>query len=262
MKTFLPVAAVIVFALGGCQRVERGSAASAQIQDTKAPKGSAVSPASTLGFPASSASYQAEYLATDDDKSPAYAVKMEVSGGTKFRFEQSHPDPDRATSGETLVVVFDDQSNRSAVYALGPGAPKSVVVMSAPFSFIESLLDWASASDTGLEKAGREKIAGLECDIWRDVNDIGNFACLTQDGILLNEVTSDAKSPALVATKVARGPIDAKRFSIPQGFEVIDMAPCEDVEEQAQNGVVVSSEAMQRCASLSAKFYAIAGDVE
>lgn len=78
-------------------------------------------------------------------------------------------------------------------------------------------------------RGGTDTVAGQRCTVWRfEDADTRGTACLTQDGVMLRgngerRIGSEAQTGRLEATAVSYGPLETARFSVPAGYQSIQM---------------------------------------
>jgi len=215
------------------------------------------------GFPKMTATYRAIYDISSKEEGPKEAT-FEVDGARKLRFEMAHMSEAKAAKGLKLIGVFDDPNDRMLLYVDGPDAPKAALTLPQKEGFMDTFLKWGAAADKQPEKVGTDKIAGLSCDVWQTDDDGGEHqACLTSDGILLR--AGDAgEEPTIVAREVKRGAISESRFAIPEGYEVVDMGPCQELMQKAaadaKAGKAPDMTAMMKCQAIGQKAAEIFGD--
>ncbi|MEQ1930477.1 MAG: hypothetical protein ABL957_08085 [Parvularculaceae bacterium] len=218
------------------------------------------------GFPKMTANYKAVYSATMGELGQR-EMTVEAAGLKKYRFEMPHFDSARAAAGDRIVGVFDDAANRSLMYVEGKDAQKIALVMPQEANVLESFLAWASDGGAPPTKVGSDKIAGLSCDIWETTGDDrdASEACITRDGIILRAGDKGAASPDIVAVSIDKGSRPASSFALPEGFEIVDMGPCQklmqDAMAAAQSGQTPDMAAMQKCQEIGMKAAAIFGEV-
>jgi hypothetical protein len=256
-------------ALGACGKKEKAAETAAQpdpaaaAETIEAAKPDVELPA---GFPKMTASYRAVYQAHMGDDGPR-EMTMEVAGGRKLRFEMPHMAAEKAAAGARLVGVFDDAANRSLMYVEGPGAQNVAIVIPQEEDMFDMFLDWAAKDGATLRKAGSDEIAGLKCDIWEapaSEDETAEQACMTRDGILLRSGDAGDETPDLLAVSVDKGPVDAARFAVPGGFEIVDMGPCQTMMQEsmaaAQSGKMPDMAKMAECEAVGRKAAAVFGD--
>ena len=71
-------------------------------------------------------------------------------------------------------------------------------------------------------RKGTDTVAGESCVVWDVASPLGDgVACVTADGAMLRYRTKGGEG--LEATKVAYGPLPADYFTVPAGFQKMDM---------------------------------------
>lgn len=266
MRTVFVLAAVSAVAVAGCAKKEEKSADAARpavaAETSQKARPEASMPA---GFPKMTANYRGEYTGSMDGA--IRKMTLEVAGWKRLRMEMPHMNPAKAAKGDMMVMVMDDASKRWLMYVQGPDAPKSAMVMPTNETLLDEFQKWGAEDGTPPTKVGSDKVAGLPCDIWENANDGGSpqQACITRDGIFLWAKTKGAETPDIIATKVDRGSVDASRFALPAGFEVIDMGPCmkmgQEMAAAAQRGERPDLSKMQACQAIGQKAAAIMGEM-
>ncbi len=273
MRSQIALAALAILTAAACGKKEKA----AQAPDAAAPEAaesdaSVAAPSEAAeapaGFPKPTASYKAVYQA-DMDEAGVKDITMEVGGGKKLRFEMPHMDAGKAAEGQKLVGVFDDVANRSLMYVEGPGAAPVAVVIPTNEDMFDTFLDWAAEDPSTLTRVGSDNIAGMNCEIWEapgEGDDPARQACLTRDGIILRGGDVGDSTPDLLARSVDKGAVNAARFGVPQGFEVIDLAPCQELMQgaaaAAQSGKMPDMAAMSNCQALAMKAAAVFGGLQ
>ncbi|MBR0657159.1 DUF4412 domain-containing protein [Plastoroseomonas arctica] len=78
--------------------------------------------------------------------------------------------------------------------------------------------------DARFTREGADRVAGLACTNWR-IEDRGNRAraCLTDDGVMLRAQPETQGAGTLEATEISYGPQDPARFTVPTGYQTMDM---------------------------------------
>ena len=266
MRYLISAAALSLLAACGQKKAasdeaSTGSPESSVTEETKIPAEAAQKlPA---GFPKMTATYRAVYDLSSKEEGPKEAT-FEVDGARKLRFEMAHMNEAKAAKGLKLIGVFDDPNDRMLLYVDGPDAPKAALTLPQKEGFMDAFLKWGSAADKQPKKVGTDKIAGLSCDVWQTDDDGGEHqACLTSDGILLR--AGDAgEEPTIVAREVKKGAIPDSRFAIPEGYEVVDMGPCQELMQKAATdakaGKAPDMAAMMKCQAIGQKAAEIFGD--
>lgn len=266
MRAIALIVVASAAALGGCAKKDEKAAENAGA----APAAESRAPAQTevkmpAGFPKMTASYRGEY--TGEWNGSERAMTMEVAGWKRLRMEMPHMNAAKAAKGDTMVMVMDDASKRWLMYVQGPDAPKAAMVMTTDETLLNEFQKWGAEDGAPPVKVGSDKVAGLSCDIWESAGDgdAPKQACVTRDGIFLWAKDKGAEKPDIVATKVERGSIDASRFALPAGFEVIDMGPCikmgQEMATAARKGERLDMSKMQACQAIGQKASAIMGEM-
>ena len=259
--------AVSALTVAACAKKEEEAAAGA---------GSSASPASSgvaepdvkmpAGFPKMTAvSYRGEY--TGEMAGEQRTMTMEVAGWKRLRMEMPHFNAAKAGAGDRMVMVMDDARKRWVMFVEGEDAPKAAMVMPAQDSILSNIQLWGAEDGAPPKKVGSDTVAGLDCDVWESASEsglAGQQACITRDGIFLWSKQSGAEKPEMIATKIEKRSIDAGRFALPQGFEVIDMGPCmtmmKEMAAAAQVGKTPDMARMKTCQDLGEKASAIMGE--
>lgn len=217
------------------------------------------------GFPKMTASYRAVYKA-DLDQAGVKEVAIEANGSRQFRFEMPHMNASRAEAGVKMIGVIDDAQKHTVVYVEGPDSQKVAMKLPQEKSLLESFLEWTNKDGAAPTKVGSDKIAGLSCDIWEsaDEGDAPQQACITRDGIILRAGRKDAATPEIEAVEVDKGRISADHFAVPEGYEIVDMGPCQTAMKQAmadaQAGKQPDMTMMMQCQEIGAKIGSVFGD--
>lgn len=74
-----------------------------------------------------------------------------------------------------------------------------------------------------ITEGGQETVAGLSCTIWlSEYQGVKARSCVTADGVTLS-AGADGAPAGMEATKVTYGAQDAKRFQVPEGYQVMQM---------------------------------------
>lgn len=267
------LAGVAVLTLAACGKKEQALETS-PASDKAAKPAEAAKPAATekapelpAGFPKMTASYRAVYQANMDALGQK-EVTIEAAGAKKFRFEMPHFNAERAAAGAKIVGVFDDAADRSVMFVEGPDAKNIAVVVPQQDNPLRSFLNWASEDESLPKKTGSEKIAGLSCDIWEAPAGEGETpgqACITRDGIILKAGDAGAAAPEILAVKVDKGAIDAARFAVPVGFEIVDTRPCQEAATRAmadaQSGKAPDMALIAQCSAIGLKAAEVFGDI-
>lgn len=217
------------------------------------------------GFPSLNAAYSATYQMYEDGaEQPVMEGSMYRDGAQRMRF-------DMVRNGQPVAMVFDAANRRSLMFRTGEGAPRAALVMPhGEDSVFENMSDWDSWSDGETvqpQKVGTDTVAGERCDVWRapagEGEATGSEACVTSDGILLRAGDTGAATPDLIATNVDRGRPDAALFSIPEGYEIIDYAPCmsmaQDAMAAARSGERPDMSRMRECETIGRRAAEIMG---
>lgn len=219
------------------------------------------------GFPKMTAHYKAVYKAKMGELGER-EMTVEVAGEKKYRFEMPHFSAERAAAGDKIVGVFDDAQNRAVMFVEGKDARKLALVVPQEQNILESFLEWSSETGEPPKKIGSDNIAGLSCDLWQSAASDGETpgeACITRDGILLRAGDKGA-TPEIVAVSVDKGARPAASFKIPEGYELVDMAPCQklmqDAMAAAQAGKTPDMAAMQKCQTIGMQAAEIFGGLE
>jgi hypothetical protein len=171
-------------------------------------------------FPSQRAAFKATYKMT----AGAGGEMTVYSADGKIRSENTMLS---ASKGWTAVSLVDPVAKNFVSFMVGPNAPKRATKLSA--ADIQRFQNMAPAADAALKPAriGADTVAGLACTIWQiptSDGKEGTQVCLTNDGIMLR--TGTAAAPLIVATDVAKGPQDPALFTLPAGYEVIDLGDC------------------------------------
>jgi hypothetical protein len=212
------------------------------------------------GFPKMTANYRAIYSARMDGDQQQQ-VTIDAIGAKKFRFEMPHTNETRAAAGAKIIGIFDDAQRRAVMYVEGGDLPKIAMTLPLEQSLFQNFLNWAGADSSKLKKTGSESIAGLRCDVWESAEDSESTttqqACITSDGIILVAGDKGAAEPEIIAIKVDKGKSPESRFAVPEGFEVVDMAPCQEAMRvamaDAQAGKQPDLAAMAKCQAIATK---------
>ncbi|MBI1364890.1 MAG: hypothetical protein GC153_02900 [Alphaproteobacteria bacterium] len=216
------------------------------------------------GFPDMKASYRAVYDLHSDEKNAPKEITLEADGPGKMRIEMAHMNAKRAKAGSKLISVFDASNDQMIMYATGPEAPKKALVMPQKRGFMNTVLKWKEAKGPQPKRIGTDKVAGLSCEVWQ-TDDAGGRqqACITSDGILLRAGKA-GEEPEIVAREVRKGPMPDSDFKVPDGFEVLDMGPCQDMmqkaAEAARAGKQPDMTAMMKCQSIGQEASEIFGE--
>ena len=209
------------------------------------------------------ASYRAVYRA-ELDGAGVKEVTIEANGSKQFRFEMPHMNAARADAGAKMIGVMDDAQKHTVVYVAGPDVRKIAVKLPQEKSIFESFLEWTKEDGAAPTKVGSDRIAGLSCDIWESAGDASQQACITRDGIILRAGRKGAAMPEIEAAKVEKGRIAADRFAVPDGYEVVDMGPCQTAMQaamaDAQAGKQPDMSMMMKCQEIGGKIAAVFGD--
>lgn len=263
--------AVAALAVSGCGKKEKAADAAAPAPagslatapgEPAADKETKVEP--PAGFPKMTASYRAVYEA-DLDQAGLKEVAIEANGAKQFRFEMPHFNAERAAAGAKMIGVIDDAKKQTIVYVDGPDAQKVAVSLPQEKSILESFLEWTNKDGATPTKIGSDKVAGFSCDIWEagDETDTPQQACITRDGIILRAGKKDAATPDIEAKSVDKGRVAADHFAIPDGYEVVDMGPCQTAMKQAmanaQAGKQPDMAMMMKCREIGAKVASVFG---
>jgi hypothetical protein len=273
MKGMTAVLAAAALAAAGCGKKETAAAdrAPAAADATASPAEAAAETAAEArvdlppGFPKMTASYRAVYKA-DLGQAGVKDVAIEANGARQFRFEMPHINAARAEAGARMIGVIDDAQKRAVIYVEGPDIQKVAMKLPQEKSLLESFLAWTNKDGATPAKVGSDRIAGLDCDVWEsaDGDDAPQQACITRDGIILRAGAKDAPTPEIEAVKVDKGRIPADRFGVPDGYEVVDMGPCQTAMQQAmadaQAGKEPDMTMMMKCQETGEKIGAVFGD--
>jgi len=74
-----------------------------------------------------------------------------------------------------------------------------------------------------ITKGGTETVAGLSCTVWlTEYQGMKARSCVTADGVMLSAGAEGAPA-GMEATKVTYGAQDAKKFKVPDGYQVMQM---------------------------------------
>jgi hypothetical protein len=221
------------------------------------------------GFPKMTASYTGVYEMRDDLTAEPRLATLEVAGWKRVRMEMPHFNAAKAAAGAKVAMVMDDSKRRMLMFASGPDAPQVAVVMpqEKEESIFHSLEQWGAEDGVPPSKVGSDKVAGIDCDIWESApdgsGDAPEQACVTRDGVFLWSKTKGAEHANIIAKSIKRGPVDAGRFAVPAGFEVVEMGPCmrmgAEMAAAAQAGQQPDLAKMQECQALAAKVSALMG---
>lgn len=215
-----------------------------------------------MGFPKPTASYVATYEINEDAGEAPRESVMYRNGAKQMRME-------REMNGRKVAIVFDAVNARAVMFRTEPNAPKVAIVMPRgdDDKLFDTVLKYESEDEAKPTKVGTDTIAGLGCEVWEIADDAGEApsqACLTRDGILLRSNAKGATKPDWIATKVTKGPQDAALFSVPAGYELVDMGPCMEMQKKAmadaQAGKRPDMAQMQECAKVGRKMAAVMGD--
>lgn len=193
-------------------------------------------------FPTSAPDYMATYdvvrSTPSSDASPALTMTVYSTGG-KTRSETVLP----MKADVKMVSLMDRDAKQFVSYAEGPGMPKRANKLSA--DDVKRMEENFPRPDATWKptKIGADTVAGLSCNIWQipprapaadsAVTPPADSAatppkplemCITDDGIMLR--VGSAAEPRVLAKTVTRGPQDPALFTLPAGYEVVDMGDC------------------------------------
>lgn len=216
-------------------------------------------------FPKMEASYKGDYTGAFDGK--PRTMTLEVAGWKRLRMEMAHFDEARAKTGDRIVLVMDDKEMRMVAFVSGPNAPKVAVVTPGMDSFFTEFAQWGAEDGQPPKKVGADNVAGLSCDIWEAAptsdGSKPDRICVTGDGVFLWTKAGDSEKPDMIATSIDRGPIEAGRFAVPAGFEIVDMGPCmkmgQEMAAAAQRGEKPDFTKLQACQEIDQKAAVVMG---
>jgi hypothetical protein len=81
----------------------------------------------------------------------------------------------------------------------------------------------ARFSQEGLWKGGIDRVAGIACSNWTIRDGPRRIACYTDDGVLLRVLRPGEVAPSLEATEIRYAAQDPARFTIPAGYQAMDV---------------------------------------
>jgi predicted regulator of Ras-like GTPase activity (Roadblock/LC7/MglB family) len=173
--------------------------------------------------------------------------------------------------GKTGVIVIEGDTGRVLSFQTGAGAPKAALLIDRSKMGPMAQMDFDSAAKGAVppKRIGADTVAGIGCDVWEfqsnaaDGETKATQACVTGDGILLRTQEVGAADPSLIATKVDRGAQDPALFTVPAGYEVVDMSECTNamtaMMEAMKRGEKPDTSKMAKCQSLAGKMSGLAG---
>lgn len=183
---------------------------------------SGVALADSIPSPAASYFGQAEFI---DNRGEKTRIEVRASGA-KLRYDLPASLVD---NDSPMAMILDYGSGQMMMFPVGDKVPVDER-MAMQFSLS------GGASDQGFDPViaevgtvvGQASYVGETCSVYEitDVSDTGAIeterACVTNDGILLQ--SASASSDSFELTKLTRGAQPAVLFSVPAGYQVMDMS--------------------------------------
>lgn len=210
MKLIVTTALAAALALTACNRAGESESA------TSAGKGSQSTALDSVFPNLMQASYREEITITENAETRHMVL---IRAGKKMRVEVMH---DGGVS--TIVTNLDSNEHFTLTEANGQRIAMRLPLDSAQIS--DAMKDW-SAEGRAMTRVGACSAAGVGGTEWSiaptETDSKTRTSCVTSDGILLKATENGATT--WEATSVQRGAQDPALFTIPQGYQVLDLGP-------------------------------------